>query len=70
MEASNRSLMAVGFREDSSGNDWVSDLGNGDIIVVCEPDLCCGYKHSWRFTMIKEHGTVGFGVLEADLGCH
>ena len=33
MEASNRSLMAVGFREDSSGNDWVSDLGNDDTIV-------------------------------------
>ena len=27
------SLMAVGFREDSSGDDWVSDLGNGDTIV-------------------------------------
>jgi hypothetical protein len=33
MEASNRSLMAVGFKEDSSGDDWVSDLGNDDTIV-------------------------------------
>jgi hypothetical protein len=37
---------------------------------ICEPDLCCGYRHSWQFMMIKECGTVGFGVLEVDLGCH
>ena len=27
------SLMAVGFREYSSGDDWVSNLGNDDTIV-------------------------------------